>query len=78
MRPLLQRMVGDTISIEVERGGGLWQVVADRSHLEQVILNLALNARDAMPHGGCLSLRTRNAVFDAPSESCPGSARPPR
>jgi len=66
MRPLLQRMVGDTISIEVESGGGLWQVVADRSQLEQVILNLALNARDAMPRGGRLSLRTRNAVFDAP------------
>ena len=56
MRPLLQRMVGDTVSIEVEPGGGLWRVVADRSQLEQVILNLALNARDAMPHGGRLSL----------------------
>jgi len=66
MRPLLQRMVGDTISIEVEPGGGLWRVVADRSQLEQVILNLALNARDAMPHGGRLNLHTRNAIFDAP------------
>ena len=66
MRPLLQRMVGDTVAIEVEAGDGLWPVVADRSQLEQVILNLALNARDAMPHGGRLTLHTRNAVFDSP------------
>jgi two-component system, cell cycle sensor histidine kinase and response regulator CckA len=66
MRPLLQRMVGDMVVIEVEPGGGLWPVVADRSQLEQVILNLALNARDAMPHGGRLTFRTRNAVFDSP------------
>jgi PAS domain S-box-containing protein len=66
MRPLLQRMIGDTVAIELEPGGGVWPVVADRSQLEQVILNLALNARDAMPHGGRLSFRTRNAVFDTP------------
>ena len=66
MRPLLQRMIGDTVAIEVEPGGGVWPVVADRSQLEQVILNLALNARDAMPHGGRLTFRTRNVVFDAP------------
>jgi signal transduction histidine kinase len=66
MRLLLQRMVGDMVVIEVEPGSGLWPVVADRSQLEQVILNLALNARDAMPHGGRLTFRTRNAVFDSP------------
>jgi signal transduction histidine kinase len=59
-------MVGDTVAIEVDAGGGLWPVVADRSQLEQVILNLALNARDAMPHGGRLTLHARNAVFDTP------------
>ncbi len=64
MRPLVQRMIGDTVAIELEPGGGVWPVVADRSQLEQVILNLALNARDAMPHGGRLTFRTRNTVFD--------------
>jgi PAS domain S-box-containing protein len=66
MRPLLQRMVGEMVVIEVEPGSGLWPVVADRSQLEQVILNLALNARDAMPQGGQLTFHTRNAVFDSP------------
>jgi signal transduction histidine kinase len=66
MHPLLQRMVGESVAIELEPGGGLWRVVADRSQLEQVILNLALNARDAMPRGGRLTLRTRNVVFDTP------------
>jgi two-component system cell cycle sensor histidine kinase/response regulator CckA len=66
MRPLLQRMIAGTVAIEVEPGGGVWPVVADRSQLEQVILNLALNAGDAMPHGGRLTFRTRNAVFDTP------------
>jgi signal transduction histidine kinase len=66
MHALLQRMIGDTVTIEVEPGGGLWPVVADRSQLEQVILNLALNARDAMPHGGRLTFSTRNAIFDTP------------
>ncbi|HEY7504593.1 MAG TPA: PAS domain-containing protein [Gemmatimonadales bacterium] len=66
MHPLLQRMIGDTVTIDVEPGSGTWPVVADRSQLEQVILNLALNARDAMPQGGRLTIRTRNVVFDAP------------
>ena len=66
IQPLLQRMVGESVEVEIERGNGLWRVVADRSQLEQVIINLALNARDAMPHGGRVTLGTRNVVFETP------------
>jgi nitrogen-specific signal transduction histidine kinase/CheY-like chemotaxis protein len=60
----LQRSLGETIEIEAVGGGGLWQVEADRHQLETSLLNLAVNARDAMPDGGKLTIETSNAFLD--------------
>jgi two-component system, cell cycle sensor histidine kinase and response regulator CckA len=55
---LLQRLLGETVKLDVKHGRGLGAVRADPGQLEQVIVNLAVNARDAMPRGGTLTLQT--------------------
>ncbi len=55
---LLKRLLGETVRLEVKHGRGLGAVRADPGQLEQVIVNLAVNARDAMPGGGTLTLQT--------------------
>jgi two-component system cell cycle sensor histidine kinase/response regulator CckA len=55
---LLHRLIGDTVTLEVSHGRNLGAVRADPGHLEQVIVNLAVNARDAMPEGGRLLIQT--------------------
>ncbi len=62
MRRMLQPMMGESISVELDLAPELGGIEADRGQLEQVILNLALNARDSMPSGGELRLRTRAAA----------------
>ncbi len=57
---LLRRLIGERVTLDVVHGRDLWPVKADLSQFEQVIVNLAVNARDAMPDGGRLSLRTGN------------------
>jgi two-component system cell cycle sensor histidine kinase/response regulator CckA len=57
---LLKRLIGEKVSLEVVHGRDLWPVKADISQFEQVIVNLAVNARDAMPGGGRLTVRTSN------------------
>ncbi len=57
---LLKRLIGEQISLDVEHGNDIWPVRADLVQLEQVIINLVVNARDAMPEGGQIILRTRN------------------
>jgi two-component system cell cycle sensor histidine kinase/response regulator CckA len=57
---MLDRLLGETVTLEVSHGRGLWPVKADLNQLEQVIVNLAVNARDAMPDGGKLTIRTQN------------------
>jgi two-component system, cell cycle sensor histidine kinase and response regulator CckA len=57
---LLDRLLGETVALTVEHGRDLWPIKADLNQLEQVIVNLAVNARDAMPDGGTLTIRTRN------------------
>lgn len=64
MDDLLRRALGETIEIETVVAGGLWRTLADPNQLENVILNLALNARDAMPDGGKLTLEVGNALLD--------------
>jgi PAS domain S-box-containing protein len=64
MSELLRRTLGEQITIESVLGGGLWRVLADPNQLEIAILNLAVNARDAMPDGGRLTIETANAHLD--------------
>jgi signal transduction histidine kinase/CheY-like chemotaxis protein len=64
MDDLLRRALGETIQIETVRSGGLWNTVVDPYQLENVILNLAINARDAMPNGGRLTIEIANAMLD--------------
>ena len=63
---LLKRLIGEKVTLEIVHGRDLWPVKVDISQFEQVIVNLAVNARDAMPDGGKLTVRTTNV----PAEDC--------
>src|SRR5712672_922396 len=60
----LQRTLGEAIEVEAVGGGGLWRVEVDQNEFESALLNLAINARDAMPDGGKLTLETGNTFLD--------------
>ncbi|HEX7624013.1 MAG TPA: ATP-binding protein, partial [Anaeromyxobacteraceae bacterium] len=72
---LLRRVLGEDVQLTVELEPRLWTVVCDPVQLEQIILNLAVNARDAMPRGGSLALRTRNILVDSTHTARDGEAR---
>jgi PAS domain S-box-containing protein len=61
---LLRRTLGEAVALETVLAGGLWHAFADPNQLENAVLNLALNARDAMPHGGKLTIETANCYLD--------------
>lgn len=77
MSELLHRTLGETIAVETVLAAGLWRIEADANQLESAILNLAVNARDAMPDGGKLTIETANTRIDenyalAQAEVTPG------
>jgi len=65
MEELIRRTVGPSIHVEVVGAGGLWSTLVDSNQLENALLNLCLNARDAMPQGGRLTIETANRWLDA-------------
>ena len=67
MNDLLRRALGESIEIETTIADGLWNTLADPSQIENVILNLAINSRDAMEGGGRLKIVVANALLDASS-----------
>ncbi|HIJ62041.1 MAG TPA: response regulator, partial [Rhodospirillaceae bacterium] len=76
MASMLRRTIGEQIAIELAVDGGLWPALADSSQLQNAILNLALNARDAMPAGGKLTIGLSNRVLDAAYAAEHLAARP--
>jgi nitrogen-specific signal transduction histidine kinase/CheY-like chemotaxis protein len=73
MEKMLVRLIGEDIDLRVTAGAPLWQVRVDPSQLEQVLMNLVVNARDAMPRGGKLTIETANVVLgDSVADYRPG------
>ncbi|HEY7075385.1 MAG TPA: ATP-binding protein [Solirubrobacteraceae bacterium] len=76
MEPMLHRIIGDDVSVGVRLVDRLAPVEADRAQLERVLLNLAANARDAMPNGGRLTIETANVDLDADYVTTHGEGAP--
>jgi signal transduction histidine kinase len=73
---LLRRLIGGNIDLKIEHGAELHPVLVDQGQLEQVVINLAVNARDAMADGGTLTIRTANAALAEPFAAA-GEIMPP-
>jgi PAS domain S-box-containing protein len=64
MIPLLQRTLGEHIRVQVNSGRQLWRALIDPTQVDDALVNMAINARDAMPKGGTLTIETANIVLD--------------
>ncbi len=73
---LLRRLLGEHVKLEMKHGRELWKVLADPGQIDQVTINLAVNARDAMPKGGSLTIQTSNVEFDRTREKLNGFIAP--
>ena len=69
MSALLHSTIGATITIEMQPAADLWPALADAAQIELVLLNLAINSRDAMPKGGAITVSTGNAALGAPQRT---------
>jgi PAS domain S-box-containing protein len=76
MTDLLRRSLGETVQISTILAHGLWKTLADPGMAENALLNLAINARDAMPNGGTLTIETSNVELDADDVAVHPGARP--
>jgi signal transduction histidine kinase/CheY-like chemotaxis protein len=65
MQPMIERLLGEAVRLEVRFEAALWKVQADPAQLEQVVLNLLINAQEAMPDGGDVTLTTENLTLKA-------------
>src|SRR5262249_17181715 len=73
---MLQRTLPKSIDVRAEFSTGLWLVLGDTTQLYQMVMNLCVNARDAMPQGGTLTLRAANVVLDENAARIDPQAKP--
>jgi signal transduction histidine kinase/integral membrane sensor domain MASE1 len=78
MEAMLRRVIGEDVAMVTEFDGRLGPVRADPGQVEQVVINLVVNSRDAMPHGGRLTIVTRNLVVDGRDPHRPADLKPGR
>jgi two-component system cell cycle sensor histidine kinase/response regulator CckA len=76
MSKLLGRVLGEDVELQLLLGQDIGRIYADRGQIEQIMMHLAVNARDVMPNGGSVTIRTHNAEFDASYARLPGSPPP--
>jgi PAS domain S-box-containing protein len=76
MRRMLERILGEDIAVEFRYAAGALPVVVDTGMMDQVLLNLAVNSRDAMPRGGRLEIHTGSKAFADGAHGLPSTARP--
>jgi len=73
---MLQRLIGEDITVSTDMEPSLWPIQADESNIDQVIMNLVVNARDAMPKGGTISIKTESVTLDEEQATIISEGRP--